>query len=112
MIEDLGMDIDVGKIKGRYITKKGFSRSRHIHTCVWFVCLICMYVYVCICMYVDRPAAAEAEEKKEVEKTPFEYVAATIDATGVTIITCIHTCIHTVYVYIHTYIHYCIYNFV
>ena len=47
-----------------------------------------------VCMYVDRPVAAEAEEKKEVEKTPFEYVAATIDATGVIIIT----------YYIHTYI--------
>ena len=44
-------------------------------------------------MYVDRPAAAEIEEKKELEKTPFEYVAATINATGVYIHTWYSICI-------------------
>ena len=67
---------------------------------------ICMYVSYTIvtskqsCMYTDRPAAVEIEEKKEVEKTPFEYVAATINATGVYI----HTYIHTVHKFLYIFI--------
>ena len=41
--EDMGMDIDVGRIKGRYITKKGFF-SLHLYVCLY----VCMQVYVCM----------------------------------------------------------------
>ena len=70
--EDMGMDIDVGRIKGKYITKKGFN----------LLPFVCMYVLVSylmlisyttetiqermnVCMYVCRSSCCSRDRGEE-----------------------------------------------